>query len=479
MLKRFIKFILLQVILLTHVVFGQDNERVWRIDGALTNGRIVVQKPFPSTAVAIKSAKYLGDSVSILMDEVLHGLPLDPDAPEYTYFLSYDRQFTSEIKLEGIEEVEMYMINSGVSPNANASSRIESSHECSHSFNAIPQSEWRAGLPEPSYTRSATNVKHVVVHHSAGSNTNSNYTQVVRDIYLYHTQVNGWSDIGYNYLIAQDGSIYNGRDPGSLEQDDVLGAHFCGSNSTTMGICMLGNYESAQLNSANYYSLLDVITWKLDHEGLTPFTNNQHALGNFEAIIGHRDGCSTLCPGENIYNRLAEVQVGVQHSLNCEDPNELTLDFTASIQVTTARSVISYTNRSSGYESYEWYFQGGLPETATWASTGQVNYNYPGLFDVILVGVSEGVRDTLRKETFVEIQGVPTVFPNPVAPFGDLSIQYHKEILEAELFAMNGQEFQLEVDELGQYRLPDLLPGLYMLQIQTATEVIGKKILVQ
>ena len=66
-----------------------------------------------------------------------------------------------------------------------------------------------------------------MVHHSAGSNTNSNYTQVVRDIYLYHTQVNGcWSDIGYNYLVAQDGSIYNGRDPGALEQDDVLGRSF-------------------------------------------------------------------------------------------------------------------------------------------------------------------------------------------------------------------------------------------------------------
>ena len=478
--KLLFTLLFIQSILLANPVISQKQPWVQRIDKELTNGRLSSDRPYYSTALVVKSGQYIGDSISVRFDKQQLWLPLDPDAPEFTYFLSYSGRASEEIVLEEVEEnVEVYLINSGETPQAAATFRMESPNECTFSFSAIPQSEWRAGLPEPNYTRSSTNVRHLVVHHSAGSNTNSNYTQVVRDIYLYHTQVNGWSDIGYNYLVAQDGSIYNGRDPGALEQDDVLGAHFCGSNSTTMGICMLGNYETTQTNSANYMSLLDIITWKLDHEGLSPYTKNQHALGNFDAIIGHRDGCSTLCPGENVYNRLAEVQLEVQNKLNCEDPDELRLDFTASIQVAEARSTITFTNLSNGYESYEWHFEGGIPETASWAASGQVSYNYPGLFDVMLVGIADGKKDTLVRQPFVEIQADPTVFPNPVASLGELSIQYHKEILDVELFALNGQEFPMIIKEEGQYRLPFLLPGLYVLQLQTATGVVDRKILIQ
>ena len=476
--RLFFTFLLYQSILLADVMVSQAQPWVRRIEKALTYGRITAEEPFQSTAIVVKSAQNLGDSVAIWMDDNQFWLPLDPDAPAYTYFMSYPKKQTNEIRTAD-EEVQLYLINSGDSPTIQGSSRSGSIEDCISSFEAIPQSEWRAGLPSPNYTQSSTQVRHVVVHHSAGSNTNSNYTQVVRDIYLYHTQVNGWSDIGYNYLVAQDGSIYTGRDPDDFAQDDVLGAHFCGSNSSTMGICMLGNYESAEVGSANYTSLLDIITWKLDHEGLTPYSSNQHSLGTFEAIIGHRDGCSTLCPGENIYQKLEAAKSEVMSRLNCEDPNELTLDFAASKQVTQARSTITFTNQSSGYESYEWYFEGGIPERATWSTSGLVNYNYPGLFSVMIMGISEGVRDTLLQEMFVEIQGEIAVFPNPLAAFGDLSIQSHKEILEAELFALNGQEFPLSKDVQGQYSLPFLLPGIYVLQLQTATGVVDKKILIR
>ena len=169
----------------------------------------------------------------------------------------------------------------------------------------------------------------------------------------------------------------------------------------------------------------------------------------------------------------------VQNKLNCEDPDELRLDFTASIQVAEARSTITFTNLSNGYENYEWQFEGGIPETASWAASGQVSYNYPGLFDVMLVGIADSKKDTLVRQPFVEIQADPTVFPNPVASLGELSIQYHKEILDVELFALNGQEFPMIIKEEGQYRLPFLLPGLYVLQLQTATGVIDRKILIQ
>ena len=85
------------------------------------------------------------------------------------------------------------------------------------------------------------------MHHSAGSTFDTNYTAVVRSYYLLHTEVNGWDDIGYNYLIARDGSIFAGRDPQNrtgVAQDNVHGAHFCGKNDYTMGICVIGDFTS-------------------------------------------------------------------------------------------------------------------------------------------------------------------------------------------------------------------------------------------
>src|SRR5690606_5894496 len=118
--------------------------------------------------------------------------------------------------------------------------RISANH-CSEP-QMIDPSHWRAGLPQPKGSPVFTSVNHIIIHHSAGSNLVTDFTNEVRNIYLYHTNVNGWDDIGYNFLIAPNGTIYQGRDGrGIVEKDYVMGAHMCGRNSGTMGICLLGD----------------------------------------------------------------------------------------------------------------------------------------------------------------------------------------------------------------------------------------------
>lgn len=175
---------------------------------------------------------------------------------------------------------------------------------------AIDQTEWRAGLPEPSYNRIFTDVQHLIVHHSATDNSLTDYTNLVRNIYLFHTQDRGWSDIGYNYLIAPDGSLYQGRDPGSSGlQDNVMGAHFCGSNSTTMGICVLGTYTDINPTEESINTLTTLMAWKLDKERLNPLANGFHPTNqNLGVIAGHRDGCATLCPGDLIYQQIPQIK---------------------------------------------------------------------------------------------------------------------------------------------------------------------------
>ncbi|MDH5381738.1 MAG: N-acetylmuramoyl-L-alanine amidase [Cyclobacteriaceae bacterium] len=175
---------------------------------------------------------------------------------------------------------------------------------------AIDQSVWRVGLPSPTYTRSFTNVTHLIIHHSAGSNTAPDYTEVVRSIYLYHTETNGWSDIGYNYLISPDGTLYRGRDPDGGEQDNVQGAHFCGKNSNTMGICLMGTYTTVPPTQETLATLNTLLAWKSYKDTIYPNGGTYHSgVGSvLYNISGHRDGCTTECPGTMTYSLLSEIR---------------------------------------------------------------------------------------------------------------------------------------------------------------------------
>lgn len=173
----------------------------------------------------------------------------------------------------------------------------------------IEQPVWREGLSDPDYERIENKVHNIIIHHSAGSNVDTNYTGIVRNIYIYHTEIRGWSDIGYNYLVAPDGSIFKGRDPANLDQDNVMGAHFCNNNSGTMGICILGTYTDIHPTSEAITSLVALLNWKLGKDSLNPEGKYPHPLNSaLPVIAGHRDGCSTECPGGFLYEMLDSLR---------------------------------------------------------------------------------------------------------------------------------------------------------------------------
>ena len=115
----------------------------------------------------------------------------------------------------------------------------------------VSRTAW--GCPEgqqSSWTPQYTAVTHLVVHHSAGSNTSSDWAGTVRSIWDFHSRPvedggRGWGDVGYNYLIDPNGVIYEGRAGG----DNVIGAHFSCRNGGTMGVCLLGTFVTTSLTS--------------------------------------------------------------------------------------------------------------------------------------------------------------------------------------------------------------------------------------
>lgn len=289
---------------------------------------------FEYTAIALKSKQQLdfsefaivSEGDTIYFNNEIHA----PEGSDFFYStLIHFNKLRTDINLlhpEGIEGVNLVLINGsgGDKKDKNKAPNYEALNNCELP-NLVQQSEWRSGLQPPNYNRSFTIVENMIVHHSAYSNNITDYVQAVRDIYILHTQENGWSDIGYNYLVAPDGTLFAGRDPGDGPQDQVLGAHFCGSNATTMGVCLLGNFEVQDATEETYNTLKELLAWKGFKNNLNADAQNPHPLDpNLGVIAGHRDGCNTACPGQFVYNRLPQIRDEVAAQIaqcNGEEPD--------------------------------------------------------------------------------------------------------------------------------------------------------------
>ena len=170
--------------------------------------------------------------------------------------------------------------------------------------------------PNPSFT----DVTHLVVHHSAGTNESDDWPAVVRSIWDYHVNGRGWSDIGYNWLVDPEGKIYEGR------SNDAIGAHFCGTNTGTIGVCMLGNFTEVSPKPEAIATLKQLLSWKACENGIDPTSSVYHASSEMTlpTIIGHRDGCATACPGDLFYPQLPDIRTDLTNepptSVNRQDP---------------------------------------------------------------------------------------------------------------------------------------------------------------
>lgn len=189
----------------------------------------------------------------------------------------------------------------------------------------LPNMEYRldwcpSGTCPSSANPSITSVSHLVVHHSAGSNSSPDWAATVRSIWDYHVN-NGWADIAYNYLIDPNGVIYEGRG------NDVTGAHFSCMNTNTMGVCLLGDFTNTNPSAAMIASLELLLGWKACDIDKDPRDTSYFSTGLADLInlCGHRDGntlgpsCTvTECPGDQVYNILSTIRSEVYtYTQNC------------------------------------------------------------------------------------------------------------------------------------------------------------------
>ncbi|MFZ4584506.1 MAG: peptidoglycan recognition family protein [Acidimicrobiia bacterium] len=153
-------------------------------------------------------------------------------------------------------------------------------------------------------------VTKIVVHHTASPSNPSDPAATVRGVYAYHTS-GVYIDIAYNFLIDQNGNIYEGRWSRNLKPGEnpngesyagqVRGGHALNTNVQTIGIAMIGTFTGEFPSSAALESLVKMCTWKCGRWGIDPRGSSQYLDGRvFPNIIGHRGTSSTECPGNGV-----------------------------------------------------------------------------------------------------------------------------------------------------------------------------------
>jgi hypothetical protein len=173
--------------------------------------------------------------------------------------------------------------------------------------------EWcPAGNCPPNSNPTSTNPTHLIIHHSAGTNISSDWAGVVRSIWNYHVNTNGWADIGYNWLVDPNGVLYEGRG------DNIQGAHFCGTNAGTVGVCVMGDFTNVAPTSAATGKLEDLFAWKACDINADPLTTSFHnsSQQTLHHISGHRDGCSTACPGDMFYPMIPTLRQNIKDKID-------------------------------------------------------------------------------------------------------------------------------------------------------------------
>ena len=143
----------------------------------------------------------------------------------------------------------------------------------------VSRREWGAAAARGSTVLQPARVTMLVLHHTTGTYAGH---QTVRSIQSFHQGPDRrWADIGYNWLVAPDGTIFEGRGWG------MQGAHARGHNASSIGVAYIGDGRQPVPDAAKFAIL------RVAAEGDRRFGKLRR--------VGHRDVGSTVCPGDVLY----------------------------------------------------------------------------------------------------------------------------------------------------------------------------------
>ncbi|XP_021376177.1 peptidoglycan-recognition protein SC2-like [Mizuhopecten yessoensis] len=161
----------------------------------------------------------------------------------------------------------------------------------------ISRDTW--GATRPTHVTTLNHPVHLFfVHHTEGRtcHNEAECASVLKGVQNYHMNSRGYSDIGYSFLIGQDGRVYEGRGWG------VVGAHTLHYNSLAYAVSFMGNF----MNSLPPASALNAA------KALAQCGVSKGHIQSGYSLFGHRDVGNTDCPGDQLY---AEIRTWGRYNI--------------------------------------------------------------------------------------------------------------------------------------------------------------------
>lgn len=162
-------------------------------------------------------------------------------------------------------------------------------------LNIVTRAEWggpEENIFEPGWTPGYYAVNRIVIHHTDTDIDLANPANTVKAIWRYHTYNNDWGDIGYNYLIDQNGTIYEGR----AGTNGVKSNH-APPNEGSIGIAMLGTYTNQLPTQAALDTLTKLVSYLSVVDNIPLTYKTSFEINAPAGIYPHRAIVATSCPG--------------------------------------------------------------------------------------------------------------------------------------------------------------------------------------
>lgn len=254
----------------------------------------------------------------------------------YATFPVFASGETLQYKISGdvnhVQNVQVTYFDSTTAPEVSPLTTLQSGLrkiQGSDDVQIISREEWGADESYRFWSPTYIQPKKFIIHHTAGGDGGSDPAATVRGIYYWHAVVMGWGDIGYNYIVDQQGNIYEGRyGSGSAPSSTIAaGAHAYNSidnldyNQSSIGIAIMGCYENGvacstihEFSSQIKNSVAELIAAQAKEFGIKPKGSSKLFGERSKNILGHRDLDYTLCPGNLVHDEIKSIRKKAQRS---------------------------------------------------------------------------------------------------------------------------------------------------------------------
>ncbi len=274
------------------------------------------------------------------------------------------------------------------------------------------RSAWGTDLPPTGPIQAEDDVRFLLVHHTAGSNSYSTdeVPGIIRGIFGFHTSPEkGWPDVAYNFFVDRHGGVWEAR-AGSLDgplQGDATG----GSQGFAQLCCSLGDHSIEPLTPEATAAMALLLATLAVRYGVdtapgaeTSFISrgsNLHPVGSevtTATIAGHRDMSATACPGDFAYSLvLNELPAAVTAVVAAGTAPPATDPPVSSTTVASTSATMASTTTETAQPASEEVMSASDPDAASGSGSSIPVWAAAGAAGLALAGAATGVIRLRRR----------------------------------------------------------------------------------